>query len=65
MKRRRKFYRSVIAEGLFVLGLVAVVVGIAAAGHGPLAITVAGAELIAVGILLSPPPEKEDPNDPG
>lgn len=65
MKRKRKFFRSVIADLCFVLGLVAVVVGIAAAGYGPLAVTVAGVELAVVGILLSPGPGEEDTDDPG
>lgn len=65
MKRKRKFFRSVIADVCFVLGLVAVVVGVAAAGYGPLAITIAGAELAVVGVLLFPAKGEEDADDPG
>ena len=65
MKRKKKFFRSVIADACFVLGLVAVVVGVAAAGYGPLAITIAGAELAAVGVLLFPEKGEEDADDPG
>lgn len=65
MKRKKKFFRSVIADVCFVLGLVAVVVGVAAAGYGPLAITIAGAELAVVGVLLFPAKGEEDADDPG
>ena len=65
MKRKKKFFRSVIADVCFVLGLVSVVVGVAAAGYGPLAITIAGAELAVVGILLFPGSGEEDADDPG
>lgn len=65
MKRKRKFFRSVIADVCFALGLVAVVVGVAAAGYGPLAITIAGAELAVVGILLFPDKGEEDADDSG
>lgn len=65
MKRKRKFFLSVIADVCFVLGLVAVVVGVAAAGYGPLAITIAGAELAVVGVLLFPAKGEEDADDSG
>lgn len=53
MKPKRKFIRSVLADVCFVVGLAAVVVGIAAAGNWPLAICVAGAELVVTGVLIA------------
>lgn len=65
MRRRKRFFRSLIADVCFVVGLVAVVVGVAAAGYGPLAITVAGVELACVGLLMAAPTGEEDADDPG
>lgn len=65
MKRKKKFLRSVIADACFLIGLVAVVVGIAASGHGPLAIIVGGVELACVGVLLFPRSGEEGSDDPG
>lgn len=65
MKRKKRFFRSVIADVCFLVGLVAVVVGIAAAGYGPLAITVAGVELACVGVMLGVGDREEDADDPG
>ena len=50
--KRRKFFLTVIADGLFVLGLAAIAVGIAMAGHLPAAVCVAGAESTLTGVLL-------------
>ena len=50
--KKRRYIQTVVADVLFVIGLAAIVVGIAAAGHWPLAIGVAGAELTGTGILL-------------
>lgn len=65
MKRKKRFFRSVIADVCFLIGLVAVVVGIAAAGYGPLAITVSGVELACVGVMLGVGDREEDADDPG
>ena len=47
-----RFFLSLLADVIFLLGLAAIVVGIALAGHGPLAVCVAGAEMTVAGILL-------------
>lgn len=65
MRRKRRFFRSLVADSCFVAGLVAVVVGIAASGYGPLAVTVAGIELVGVGLLMALPDREEDDDDPG
>ena len=65
MKPKRKFIRSLIADGCFLAGLVSVVVGVALAGYGPLAMAVAGIELIVVGVMLGAAGGKEDADDPG
>lgn len=43
---------SILADVLFLLGMVAIVIGIAIGGNIPLAVVVAGAELCAVGLML-------------
>lgn len=49
----RKFIRiSILADVFFLLGMVAIVIGIAMGGNIPLAVVVAGAELCAVGLML-------------
>lgn len=63
MKRKKRFFRSAIADVCFLIGLVTVVVGIAAAGYGPLAITVAGVELACVGIILGAITGEENADD--
>lgn len=50
--KRRRFFLTVIADGLFVLGLAAIAVGVAMMGHVPAAVCVAGAETTLVGVLL-------------
>ena len=40
--KRKRFFLSLLADVIFLLGLAAIVVGIALAGHGPLAVCVAG-----------------------
>lgn len=50
--KKHRYIRTVIADALFVIGLAAIVVGIAAAGHWSLAIGVAGAEITGTGVLL-------------
>ena len=65
MKPKRKFIRSLIADGCFLLGPVSVVVGIAVAGYGPLAIAVAGLELAVVGVMMGAANGEEDADDPG
>ena len=65
MKRKKRFFRSVIADVCFLVGLAVVVVGIACAGHGPLAIVVAGVELTCVGVMLGVSDREEDADDPG
>lgn len=65
MKPKRKFIRSLIADGFFLAGMVSVVVGVALAGYGPLAMAVAGLELIVVGVMLGAAGGKEDADDPG
>ena len=49
--KRKRFFLSLLADVIFLLGLAAVV-GIALAGHGPLAVCVAGAEMTVAGVLL-------------
>lgn len=51
--KRKKFFISLVADALFVAGLVAIVVGIALAGHLPAAVCVAGGESVGLGLLLS------------
>jgi hypothetical protein len=51
--KRKKFFISLVADALFVAGLVAIVVGIALAGHLPAAVGVAGGESVGLGLLLS------------
>ena len=51
--KRKKFFISLIADVLFVAGLVAIVVGIAMAGRFPAAVCVAGGEGVGMGLLLS------------
>lgn len=65
MKPKRKFIRSLIADGCFLAGLVSIVVGIAVAGYGPLAIAVAGLELAVVGVMMGAASGEEDADDPG
>ena len=65
MKPKRKFFRSLIADGCFLAGMVSVVVGVALAGYGPLAMAVAGLELIIVGVMLGATDREEDADDPG
>ena len=50
--RKHRFIRTVIADALFVVGLAAIVVAIAAAGHWAVAIGVAGVEATGTGALL-------------
>ena len=64
MKPKRKFIRSLIADGCFLAGMVSIVVGVALAGYGPLAMAVAGLELIVVGVTMAANGE-EDADDPG
>ena len=61
--KKRRFFRTVVADALFVVGLASIVVGIALMGHLPLAVCVAGAECVGVGALLALG-RKEDANDP-
>lgn len=61
--KKRRFFRTVVADALFVVGLAAIVVGIALMGHLPLAVCVAGAECVGTGALLALG-RKEDANDP-
>lgn len=63
MKPKRKFIRSLIADGCFLAGLVSIVVGIAVAGYGPLAIAVAGLELAVVGVMMGAANGEEDADD--
>lgn len=51
--KRKKFFISLVADAFFVAGLVAIVVGIALAGHLPAAVCVAGGESVGLGLLLS------------
>ena len=46
--KRKRFFLSLLADVIFLLGLAAIVVGIALAGHG----RVAGAEMTVAGVLL-------------
>lgn len=50
--KKRFFVFSLLADLLFLVGLVAIVTGIALSGNLPAAVTVAGAEMIAVGVLF-------------
>lgn len=50
--KRRRFFLTVIADGLFVLGLAAIAVGVAMMGHVPAAVCIAGAETALVAALL-------------
>lgn len=59
---KKRFFRTVVADTLFCVGLAAIVVGIALMGHLPLAVCVAGAECVGVGALLAL--GKEAVNDP-
>lgn len=63
MKPKRKFIRSLIADGCFLAGLVSIVVGIAVAGYGALAIAVAGLELAVVGVMMGAANGEEDADD--
>ena len=65
MKPKRKFIRSLIADVCFLAGLVSIVVGIAVAGYGPLAIAVAGLELAVVGVMMGAASGEEDADDRG
>lgn len=58
--RRKRFILSLLADGLFLLGLVSIVVGIALAGHVPLAVGVAGAEMIVLSFVISPGQKEGD-----
>ena len=51
--KKRRFIRTVVADTLFVVGMAAIVVGIALMGHLPLAVCVAGAECTGTGALLA------------
>ncbi len=53
MKKRRKFIVSTLSDLLFVAGMATIVIGIAMAGHTPLAVCVAGVELVLSGCLLA------------
>lgn len=53
MKKRRKFIFSVLSDLLFVSGMAAVVIGIAMAGHPPLAVCIGGVELMVSGCMLA------------
>ena len=67
MKPKRKFLRSIFADCCFIAGLTIIVVAVAVAGYGPLAMAVAGLELTVVGVLLGAieASREEDPDDPG
>ena len=58
--KRRRFIRTLLADALFLVGLAAIVVGIALMGHLPLAVCVAGAECTGTGALLALSAEKVD-----
>ena len=49
---KRLFSFSILVDLLVLAGMVAIVVGIALSGNVPLAVSVAGADLIAIGVLL-------------
>ena len=49
---KRLFSFSILVDLLVLAGMVAIVVGIALSGNVPLAVSVAGVELIAIGVLL-------------
>ena len=50
--KKRFFVFSLLADLLFLVGLVAIVAGIALSGNLPAAVAVAGVEMIAVGVLF-------------
>lgn len=50
---KKRFILSVLADVLFVIGMVAIVVGIAMAGYIPHAVCAAGGELIASGLFVA------------
>ncbi len=58
---KQRFQRSTLADLLVLAGMIAIVVGIALSGRVPLAVAVAGAELIILGVLL----QLGAPEDPG
>lgn len=58
--KKRRFIRTVVADVLFVVGLAAIVVGIAMAGHLPAAICTAGAEGTGIGVLLQLSGRRDD-----
>lgn len=58
--RRKRFILSLLADAIFLLGLAAIVVGIAMAGHVPLAVGVAGAEMIVLSLVISPGQKEGD-----
>ena len=47
------------------IAVLSVVVGVALAGYGPLAMAVAGLELIVVGVMMGAADGKGDADDPG
>lgn len=51
--KRKRFILTLLADVLFVIGLAAIVVGIAMAGNVPLAVSVAGVELAVTAVLGS------------
>ena len=57
---KRLFSFSILVDLLVLAGMVAIVVGIALSGNGPLAVSVAGVELIAIGVLLRLGAPEED-----
>ena len=50
--KKRFFVFSLLADLLFLVGLVAIVAGIALSGNLPAAVAVAGVEMIAVRVLF-------------
>lgn len=57
---KRLFSFSILVDLLVLAGMVAIVVGIALSGNVPLAVSVAGVELIAIGVLLRLGAPEED-----
>ena len=57
---KRLFSFSLMVHLLVLAGMVAIVVGIALSGNVPLAVSVAGVELIAIGVLLRLGAPEED-----
>ena len=57
---KKRFFRTVVADTLFCVGLAAIVVGIAMAGHLPAAICTAGAEGTGLGVLLQMSGRRDD-----